>query len=80
MSDQRNVRIFSLSTWPTCKKAKRFLEKNDVPYENLDVGENEEAREEMVQKSGQLGVPVIEVDGEILLDFNEKELKQKLGI
>jgi glutaredoxin 3 len=56
------------------------LEKNSIPYENLDVGENEEAREEMVKKSGQLGVPVIEVDGEILLDFNEKELKQKLGI
>ncbi|NQT74304.1 MAG: glutaredoxin family protein [Chloroflexi bacterium] len=56
------------------------MEKNDIPYENLDVGENEEARAEMVHKSGQLGVPVIEVDGEILLDFNEKELKQKLGI
>ena len=56
------------------------MEKNDIPYKNLDVGESEEAREEMVQKSGQLGVPVIDVDGKILLDFNEKELKQALGI
>ncbi len=68
MSEQKQVKIYSLSTWPTCKKAKRFLEKNGIPYENLDVGENEEAREEMVKKSGQLGVPVIEVDGEILLE------------
>lgn len=44
------------------------------------MGESEEARDEMVKLSGQLGVPVIDVDGEILLDFNEKELKGKLGI
>ena len=56
------------------------MDKNEIPYVDLDVGENEQARDEMVEKSGQLGVPVIEVDGEILLDFNEKELKQKLGI
>lgn len=80
MPEQKNVRIFSLPTWPTCKKAKRFLEKNGIQYQNLDVGESEEARDEMVKLSGQLGVPVIDVDGEILLDFNEKELKGKLGI
>ena len=80
MSSTKSVKIYSLSTWPTCKKAKRFLEKNDIAYENLDVGESEEAREEMVQKSGQLGVPVIDIDGEIIIGFDKESIKHKLNL
>ena len=42
---------------------KEFLQKNNIPYEELNVAEDEKAREEMVQKSNQLGVPVIDIDG-----------------
>ena len=56
------------------------MEKNGIGYENIDVGESEAARKEMVEKSGQMGVPVFEIDGDILLDFNESRLKEKLGL
>lgn len=51
-----------------------------MSFENLDVGESEEARKEMLERSGQMGVPVIEIDGEILLGFNESNLREKLGL
>lgn len=80
MGEEKSVRIYTLSTCPTCKKAKRFLEKSGITYENLDVGESKAALEELFAKSNQLGVPVIEIDGEILLDFNQKEWEEKLGV
>jgi len=60
--------------------AKSFLDANNIPYQDLDVAEDKAAREEMVSKSGALTVPVIEIDGEILVGFNEEQLKEKLGL
>jgi len=51
-----------------------------VIFEDLDVGKNEAARKEMLERTGQMGVPVIEVDGQILLGFNEASLKERLGL
>ena len=59
---------------------KEFLQKNNIPYEELNVAEDEKAREEMVQKSNQLGVPVIDIDGEIFVGFNRAELEKALGL
>jgi len=60
--------------------AKSFLDANNIPYQDLDVAEDKAAREEMISKSGTMTVPVIEIDGEILLGFNEAQLKEKLGL
>jgi glutaredoxin len=60
--------------------AKKFLDDNKVPYQDLDVAQDKEARAEMVKRSGQLGVPVIDVDGELIIGFNQAKLKEKLGI
>ena len=57
-----------------------FLEEHGIAYQKLDVGTDKEAREEMVRKSGQMGVPVIEIDGDIAVGFDEGWLKQKLGL
>jgi glutaredoxin 3 len=56
------------------------LEKNGIKYVNLDVAENREARDKMVKKSGRLAVPVIEVNGEIIIGFDEAKLREKLGL
>lgn len=63
-----------------CKMAKDFLEKNGIHYDEVDVSENMDGRKEMVEKSHQLGVPVIDVDGEIFVGFNRAELAKALGI
>jgi glutaredoxin len=60
--------------------AKEFFTKNNVTYKELNVADDEKAREEMVAKSHQLGVPVIDVGGEIFVGFDRAGLAKALGI
>ena len=76
----QQVKVYSTPTCPWCKRTKQFLDDNKIAYEALDVAGDKAARDEMVAKSGQLGVPVIEIDGEISVGFDEKWLKQKLSL
>jgi len=62
------------------KKAKQFLEANQVQYQDLNVAENKEARDEMINMTHQMAVPTIAIDGEFVIGYNEKALKEKLGI
>ncbi len=76
----KEVKVYSTPTCPYCKMAKKFLGDNGIAYQDLNVAEDEAAREEMISKSGQMGVPVIDIDGEIVLGFDQTKLKQKLGL
>lgn len=80
MDTEKIVKVYSTPTCPWCKRVKGFLGENNIPYEDLNVAEDKEARDEMTKKSGQMGVPVIEVDGDIVIGFNQQQLKEKLGI
>jgi len=60
--------------------AKAFLKEHNVPYQEKDVLADLDARKEMVEKSGQLGVPVIDVDGKIMVGFERNELARLAGI
>jgi glutaredoxin 3 len=60
--------------------AKEFLTENKVEFTNVDVSTDEKAAEEMVKKSGQMGVPVIDIDGKIIVGFERDELKTALGL
>lgn len=59
--------------------AKQYFEENNVEYEEHDVATDEAKRAEMVEKSGQLGVPVIEINGEIQVGFNKPEIERALS-
>ena len=72
------VKIYSTPTCPWCKKAKEFFEEKGVKYTEIDVSEDEKARDEMVEKSGQMGVPVIEIDGEMLIGFDQEKIEKLL--
>ncbi|MBT9149730.1 MAG: glutaredoxin family protein [Dehalococcoidia bacterium] len=80
MGAEKAVRIYSTPTCPWCKKAKSFLDKNGIPYQDLNVAVDKVARDEMIKKSGQMGVPVLEIDGDIVIGFNQEQLKEKLGL
>jgi len=60
--------------------AKHFLEENNIEFEEIDVASDRKAAEEMIEKSGQMGVPVIEIDGEIIVGFNKEALKKVLKL
>lgn len=76
----RKVIIYSTLSCVYCKMAKDFFNKNNIRYVEHDVAEDEKSREEMVNKSHQLGVPVIDIDGEIHVGFNRPELERALGL
>jgi glutaredoxin len=59
---------------------KKYFADNKVRYEEKDVASNLEAREEMMHKSHQMGVPVVDIDGEIFVGFNRSEIASRLGI
>lgn len=75
-----NVTIYTTPTCVYCKEAKSFFTENNVEYKELDVAVDEQARENMVKKSGQLGVPVIEVDGTVVVGFDKGKLSDLLHL
>jgi|TARA_B100002003_G_scaffold234486_1_gene248450 glutaredoxin-like YruB-family protein len=74
------VKIYSTPTCPFCIKAKEFFKENNIEFENIDVAGNQEAANEMIEKSGQMGVPVIDIDGTIIVGFDQPKVKQALGM
>lgn len=74
----KNVIIYSTPTCVYCKLAKEYFSKNGVSYTELNVAEDDKAREDMVQKSGQMGVPVIDIGGEIFVGFNQREIERAI--
>ena len=74
------VTIYTTLSCVYCRMAKEFFKKNNVEYTELNVAQDEQAREEMVKKSRQLGVPVIDVAGEIFVGFDQAGLKKALGL
>ncbi len=75
-----NVIMYTTPTCVYCKSAKEFFKQNNVAFIEKDVVVDLQAREAMVKKSGQLGVPVIDVDGNIVIGFDRRKLEKLLEI
>lgn len=73
-----DVKLYSTLTCPWCHKTREFLKSKGVKFKDFNVADDERAREEMVEKSGQMGVPVIDIDGKIIVGFDEEEIEQAL--
>ena len=73
------VKVYSTPTCPWCHKAKDFLKEKNVDFEDLDVSSNDEARNEVLDKSGQMGVPVLDIDGEIIIGFDQDAIEKALA-
>ena len=76
----KSVKIYTTPTCIYCRTTKEFFHKNNIKYEELNVAIDDQAREAMIKKSHQLGVPVIDIDGEIFVGFNRSELERALGL
>ena len=74
------VKVYSTPRCPWCKRTKEWLKQNNIAFEDLNVAENVEARQEMVQKSGQMGVPVVDIEGAIIVGFNLEKVKKALNL
>ena len=76
----KNIKVYSTPTCPWCIRAKQFLKDNNIPFQDVDVSSDQAAGEEMIKKSGQMGVPVLDIDGEIIVGFDKEKIKTKLGL
>ena len=74
------VKVYTTSTCPWCVKTKDFLKANNVKYEEVNVGADEKARNDMFEKSGQFGVPVTEANGTIIVGYDKEALKKALSL
>lgn len=74
------VTLYTTPTCVYCKAAKEFFSENNIEYDEKDVSKNESDLQEMVKKSGGMAVPVIDVDGEILVGFNKDQVAELLGV
>ncbi len=74
------ITVYSTPTCPFCRQLKSFLDEKQIEYRNYDVSSDTEKAEEMIQKSGQMGVPVIDINGEIVVGFDKNKISELLGI
>ncbi len=75
----KKVKVYSTPACPFCIRAKQFLKENTVSFEDIDVSMNHEAAQEMIKRSGQMGVPVIDIEGELIVGFDKEKIKKALG-
>jgi glutaredoxin 3 len=76
----KRIIIYSTPTCPFCIRAKQFLKDNNIAFEDVDVSSNEQAASVMIEKSGQMGVPVLDIDGQVIVGFDKEKIKNALGL
>jgi glutaredoxin-like YruB-family protein len=76
----KKVGIYTTPSCVYCRKAKDMFQKHNIPYSEYNVMTDVTKRDEMIRRTGQMGVPVIEVDGTLVIGFDERRLREMLGI
>lgn len=74
------ITVYSTPTCIYCNIAKTFFKSHNVDYEEIDVSQDQARAKEMVEKSGQMGVPVIDIDGQIIIGFDKAKISELLNI
>ncbi len=77
---QKRVIIFTTPTCPHCNRAKRYLRERGVRFRDVDVSRDQAAARDMVRRSGQQGVPVLDIGGKIVVGFDRAKIDQLLGL
>lgn len=75
-----SVNIYSTQSCPYCVMVKDYLKKKNVVFTDYDVGRDQAKAQEMIKKSGQMGVPVVDINGKIIIGFNRPEIDKALKI
>jgi len=75
----KDVKVYTTPVCPFCHRVKSYLDEKGIKYENVNVSSSQSAVDEMVKISGQMGVPVVTVDGEVVVGFDKEQLDRLLG-
>ncbi|OHA61938.1 MAG: NrdH-redoxin [Candidatus Wildermuthbacteria bacterium GWA2_46_15] len=74
------IKIYSTPSCPYCVTLKEFLKERNFEFQDIDVSQDEKALAEMIQKTGQYGVPVIDIDGQVVVGFDREKISKLLNI
>lgn len=74
------VKVYSTEICPYCSTLKQFLKEHNIEFEDVDVSKDKAALDEMVNKSGQMAVPVVDINGQIVIGFDKEKICQLLNI
>lgn len=80
VKDQPKVLVFSTPTCSFCNMAKKYFREKGVKFTDIDVSRDQAAARDMVRRSGQMGVPVIDIGGKIIVGFDRPKINSLLGI
>ena len=76
----KKVKIYTAPGCPFCMVAKDYLKERGIDFEEIDVSKNEKAVQELIEKTGHLGVPILEIDGEIVIGFDKEKIDKILNL
>ncbi len=76
----KDIKVYSTPACHYCVRAKQFLKDNNISFEDIDVSADIKKAQEMMDKSGQMGVPVLDIDGEIIVGFDKDKIKELLQL
>ena len=79
LPEHKTVIVYSTNTCPWCFRAKEYLSKKGITFTDYNVGADREKAKEMIQKSGQMGVPVIIIGEEVIVGFNQTKIDELLA-
>ena len=74
------IKVYSTPTCVYCKTLKGYLKKHNKEFDDIDVSKDEKQLEEMIKKSGQMGVPVVDIDGTTIIGFDKAKIDELLKI
>lgn len=73
------ITIYTTPTCPYCHMAKEYFNGKKIPFEDIDVSQDQDKAQEMVKVSGQMGVPVIKIDGKVIIGFDQEQIEKTLN-
>ena len=76
----KNVKVFSTTTCPYCIMAKAYLKEKKIEFEDIDVSKDQAQAQKMIEKSGEMGVPQLWIDDEVVIGFNKPVIEHLLGL
>jgi len=80
MNEKKTVKVFTTPVCPYCYTVKEFLKEKGIKFQDIDISKDEKAREELIQKTGKMEVPVLEIEGELVIGFDKTKIVNLLGI
>ncbi len=75
-----SIKVYSTPTCTKCRALKDFLKERNIKFDDINVASDTSAAQEMIEKSGQMSVPVIEIDGTVIAGFDKEKIKAALKL